>query len=71
MLSKGLHQDQAYFLWLFKYLEHLLTNIYELVSLNPNLDGYHDVYGYMCGESVIPGPKLLPRTLQPQPHTAH
>ena len=40
------------------------------MSLKPRLDVYHEAYGYMCGEVVLPGPTTVPRTLQPHPSAA-
>ena len=48
-LTKGIHQALAYLLWLAQYLERHITRLYELVPLQPTLDGYHDASGYMFG----------------------
>ena len=40
------------------------TRLYEIVTLRPMLEGYHDAFGYMCGGAVLQGPNAVPRTPQ-------
>ena len=44
--------------------------MYEIVTLRPTMDGYHDAYGYMCAGVVLPGPTYIPLSLPPQPSAA-
>ena len=67
MLSKGIHEALADFCWLFEDVSNLPTHIYELVPLQPTVDGYHNASAYMCGSMVLPGPTDIPRILPPQP----
>ena len=66
-MNKGAHQALADLLWLEQAMEWRPTRLYKLVPLQARLDVYHEAYGYMCGEAVLPGPTTVPRTLQPQP----
>ena len=68
-LNKGVHQALEYFGWLMQNLERRLTHIYELVPLQPTLDGYHDVSGYMCGGINPPRPhRSTPDTASANQH---
>ena len=69
-LSKGVHEDLAEFCWLVEDVSNCPTRIYDLVPLQPTVDGYHDASGYMCGGVVIPGPTAIPRIFPPQPSSA-
>ena len=51
----------ADFCWLAEDVANRPTQIYELVLLQPTVDGYHDASGYMCGDMVLPGPIAIPR----------
>ena len=44
--------------------------MYDLVTLQPTLDVYHNASVYMCGGEVLPGPTTAPRISQPQPSAA-
>ena len=44
--------------------------MYELVLLQPTVDGYHNASGYMCVSVVLPGPTAITRILPPQPSAA-
>ena len=49
-MNKGVHDAQEDFPWLVQDLEWRPTCLYKIVPLQPDLDGYHDTSGYMCGE---------------------
>ena len=66
-LSRGFHQALVDFLYLAEDLSKRPTRLYEILPLQPTLDGYHDASGYMCEGEVILGPMAVPRTPQPQP----
>ena len=68
-MTRGVHQALAEFRWLTENMSKLPTRLYEIVLLQPILDGYHDASGYMFGGSVLLGPTALPRTHQPHPIT--
>ena len=48
-LTRGVHQDLAYFRWFSEDLVRRPTRLYDLMTLHPTLDGYHYASGYMCG----------------------
>ena len=62
-LTNGAHQSLVYLHCLAKDLERRLNRLYKLVPIHPNLDEYHDAYGYMCGIGFLPGPTEVPQTL--------
>ena len=70
VLTKGFHQALTDFQCPSEDLNKLPTRLYELVLIQPTMDGYHDASGYMCGGAVPPGPTLAPRTSQPYPSAA-
>ena len=70
VLTRGVHQTLTEFRWIAEDLIKRLTIIYELVSIQPTPDGYHDASGYMCGGAVFPEPMEVPWTPQPQPSAA-
>ena len=67
VLTRGAHQALAYFRWLLEDLSKLPTRVYEIMTLQTIMGGYHNASGYMCGGSVLPGPTAVPRTPKPQP----
>ena len=69
-LTKGFHQSLAYLCWLAQDLERRPTRLYELVSLLPTLDGYHDPAGYIRGEAVLLGPTEVLQNLKLHPSAA-
>ena len=48
VLTRGVHQALADFRWLEEYLIRRPTGLYELVPLQPMMDGCHDASGHMC-----------------------
>ena len=66
-LFTGIHEALSDFRWLPEEVANRPTCIYELVPLQPTVDGYHDASGYMCSGVVLPGPTAIPWTLPPQP----
>ena len=69
-LSTGVHEALADFRWLAEDVANRPTRMYELVSLQPTVDGYHDASGYMCDGVVLKGPTAIPRIFPPQPSAA-
>ena len=69
-LTRGFHQALAKFPFLSEDLGQQPTKLYELVPIQPTLDGYHNVSGYICGGAVIPEPTEVPRTTQQHPKDA-
>ena len=67
VLTRVIHQALTEFQWLAEVLSDSPTIMYELVPLQPMLDGYHNDSGYECGGGVLPVPKAVPWTPQPQP----
>ena len=47
-LSPGVHEALDDFKWLADDVAKRPTRMYELVSLRPTVDGYHEASGYMC-----------------------
>ena len=69
-LSLGVHEALSDFRCLAEDVANRPTRMYELVTLRPTVDGYHDASSYMCGGVVLPGPTAIPRSLPPQPSAA-
>ena len=67
VLTRVIHQALTEFQWLAEVLSDSPTIMYELVPLQPMLDGYHNDSGYECGGGILPVPKAVPWTPQPQP----
>ena len=59
-LSTGVHEALSDFLWLAEDVANCPARMYELVPLQPTVDGYHDASGYMYGGVVLPGPTAIP-----------
>ena len=70
ILSKGVHEALADFCWLAEDVANHPTRTYELVPLQPTVDGYHDASGYICRSVVLLGLTAIPRILPPQPSAA-
>ena len=60
-LKKGVHQALNDFRWLLKDISKCLTQIAEVVPLNPLAIGYHDAFGKGTGGVWFWGPTLHPR----------
>ena len=69
-ISTGVHEALEDFKWLAEDVANRPTRMYELVPLQPTVDGYHDASGYMCRGVVLPGPTTTPQEFPPQPSTA-
>ena len=69
-LSTSFHEALADFRWIAEDMKNRPTRMYELVPLLPTEYGYHDASGYMSGGVVLPGPTVIPRSLQLQPSAA-
>ena len=69
-LTRGVHQALINFHWLTEEMGRQPTRLYEIVSLEPVLEGYYHASGYMCGELVLPVPTVMTWTPQHQPITA-
>ena len=68
VLTRGIHQTLTDFQWIAEDLSKRPRRLYEIVSLQPTMDGYHNTSEYFCVWEVPPGPTAVPRT--PQPHTS-
>ena len=64
-LSTGVHEALEDFKWLAEDVAKRPTQMYELISLRPTKDGYHNASGYMCGGVVLLGPTDIPRKIPP------
>ena len=69
-LNRCIHLALEDFRWIAEDLSKRPTRLYELGPLQPTLNGYQDVSGYMCGWEVLPGTTAVPWTHQPQPSAA-
>ena len=52
-LSTGIHEALSDLKWMAEDVADRPTHMYELVPLQPTVDGYHDASGYMCGGVVL------------------
>ena len=64
-LSTGVHEALLDFQWIAEDLVNRPMRMYELVLLQPTVDGYHNASGYMCGVVVLSVPTAIPRSLRP------
>ena len=69
-LTRGVHQALVDLRWLAEDLSRCPTRMYELVPLQPKLDGYNKASRYMCEGAVLLGPTAVPQTPQQPPITA-
>ena len=67
MLTRGVHNSLADFLWLAEELSYHPVRILELVPLTQTLTGNHYAYGYICGGVWIPVLTSIPRVPQQYP----
>ena len=68
-LSTGVHESLEDFKWLAEDVANQPTRMYEIVLIQPTVDGYHDASRYMCGGVVLSGPTAIPRKFPPQSST--
>ena len=69
-LTRDVHQALADFILLAEDLVRFPSRLYELVTLQPTLDGYHKASGYLCGGRVLLEPTVVLRTPQQNPSAA-
>ena len=70
MLTRGVHQALLEFCWIVEDLGRQPTIMYELIPLQPMLDGHHESTGYMSGGEVLPGTTVVPWNPQHHPSPA-
>ena len=52
-LTRGVQQALAEFHLLTEDISKFPTRLYELMTLHPTMDAYHDASGYTCGRAVL------------------